>query len=77
MTSNRAIHTSGTRQHLDAAPAICNVAESRGVHRGREGGGRRDQNEWGLIYLLLFFRRDVVSCRVEKEPPSLSCIAQS
>lgn len=33
MTSNRAIHTSGTRQHREAAPAICNVADSRGVHR--------------------------------------------
>lgn len=76
MTSNRAIHTSGTRQHREGAPAICNVAQSPSSTQGREGGGRRDQNEWGLIYLL-FFRRDVVSCRVEKELPSLSCITQS
>lgn len=33
MTSNRAIHTSGTRQHREGAPAICNVAQSRAVHR--------------------------------------------
>lgn len=32
MTSNRAIHTSGTRQLREAAPAICGVAENRGVH---------------------------------------------
>lgn len=47
-----------------------------GSTQGREGGGGRDQNEWGLIYLL-FFRRDEVSCRVEKELPSLICSTQS
>lgn len=44
---------------------------------GREGGGRRDQNEWGLIYLLLFFSGATWSCRVEKELLSLSCTTQS